>query len=728
MLNKTIRILYYSLFLATPLLMLSSTSELFEFNKMLFIYLIALAILFVWLLKMFSERRFFVRRTVIDIPVLIFLASQILSTIFSIDRHTSLFGYYGRFNGGLVSTVAYLVLFYGFVTLFDKAYREKLLKWSLFSSFLVILWGLPGRFGHDLSCLLYSGQFNNTCWTDQFRPAERMFSTLGQPNWLGAYLAINFFIGLYFFLKKGHSETESKNPISSQILHFVQDDKKKFLMFGFYLLVNFSGILFSRSRSALIAVAVGFILFFILTYLTKEGKKILQNSIKWTATLIALLLVAVLLFKTGIDKVDRILSFQRAAKPVSQVQSTSKEPQLSSEITESLDIRKIVWKGAIELGKKYPLFGTGVETFAYSYYFVRPVEHNLTSEWDYLYNKAHNEYLNYLATTGFVGLFAYLFLIGTVLFTLFRLIFRKKVESDDSQLLATALLSAYVTILITNFFGFSTTTINIFFYILIPGTIVARDLILERDFAKRTSFYGFIAGNIVLLYLFVSLILYFVADINYASGINYAKVGDYQQAAFYLNKAIGLHYEHVYEDKYSYYLANLAFIAAYQKQNDLVSKLVNLSTLYNSRSINASPSNVGYWKTRGKDDYLFYQINLDRKYLDDGVKALNQAEKLAPTDPKLPYSLAIYYSLLNDEVTASKDSGDKDKGQLYKTLSVNNIEKSIELKSDYRDAYFLKAQLLKKYGEKEEARQTLEFILQKLNPQDKEASDELKTL
>lgn len=681
---------------------------------MLFIYLIALAILFVWLLKMFSEKRFLVRRTTVDIPVLIFLASQILSTIFSIDHHTSLFGYYGRFNGGLISTLAYLILFYGFVTLFDKAYREKLLKWSLFSSFLVILWGLPGRFGHDLSCLLYSGQFNNSCWTDQFRPAERMFSTLGQPNWLGAYLAINFFIGLYFFFKSSIKDQEPK--IKRQIIYAA------------YLVLNFSGILFSRSRSALIAVGVGFILFFILTYLTKEGKKILQSSTKWTAMLIALLLVAVLMFKTGVDKIDKLLSLQRNAKPVSQIQSTSKESQLNSEITESLDIRKIVWKGAIELGKRYPFFGTGVETFAYSYYFVRPLEHNLTSEWDYLYNKAHNEYLNYLATTGFIGLMTYLSLIGAVIFILLRQIFKDKIESDDSQLLTIALFSSYVTILITNFFGFSTTTINLFFYFLIPGTVVARDLVLERDFAKRTSFYGFIAGNIALLYLFVSLILYFIADISYASGINYAKVGDYQQAAFYLNKAIGLHYEHVYEDKYSYYLANLAFIAAYQKQNDLVSKLVNLSTLYNSRSINASPSNVGYWKTRGKDDYLFYQINLDRKYLDDGVKALNQAEKLAPTDPKLPYSLAIYYSLLNDEVTASKDSVTKDKAQLYKTLSLNNIEKSIELKSDYRDAYFLKAQLLKKYGEKEEARQALEYILNKIDSNDKEASQELQGL
>ena len=36
----------------------------------------------------------------------------------------------------------------------------------------------------------------------------------------------------------------------------------------------------------------------------------------------------------------------------------------------------------------------------------------MTSEWDYLYNKAHNEYLNYLTTTGIVGLGTHLLLLA----------------------------------------------------------------------------------------------------------------------------------------------------------------------------------------------------------------------------------------------------------------------------------------------------------------------------
>lgn len=714
MLDKTIRILYYSLFLVTPLLMLASTSELFEFNKMLFIYFVALGVLFVWFLRMFKEKRFFIGKTLLDIPILIFLGSQVLSTLFSIDRHTSLFGYYGRFNGGLVSLLAYLIIFYGFVTLFDKKNRERLMKWSLLSSFLVILWGLPGRFGHDLSCLLYTGQFNNICWTDQFRPAERMFSTLGQPNWLGAYLAVNFFIGLYFFLKSLTS-TLKKHDYGWKIIY------------GGYLILNFCGILFSRSRSAILATAVGLVIFFILIFTTEDGKKLLKSLIKPLGLLFIAFLVAIIIFKTGIERVDNLLSLKKTPGTPQKTNSVTKEPQLSSEITESLDIRKIVWKGAFELGKKYPLFGTGVETFAYSYYFVRPIEHNLTSEWDYLYNKAHNEYLNYLATTGFIGLGSYLALIVMVGLVFYKKILSIGADEQNNKLLLTALFSSYITILITNFFGFSTTTINLFFYILIPGILVGGKAVLSLNLSRKVSFYSFIAVNAVLLYLFVNLALYLAADINYSTGTNYAKVGNYQQAAKYLNNALTIRYEHVYEDKYSYYLANLAFAAAYYKQPKLVDKWMSAAVFYNNRTLKSSSKNVNYWKTRGKNDYLFYQINLDKKYLEDGVKALNQAQVLAPTDPKLPYSLSIYYSLLNDDAAqATEDSGKK--AQLYKTLSLSNIEKAISLKEDYRDAYLLQAQLLKKYGETEKAKRPLEYILKKLNSQDEEASQELKSL
>ncbi|MDH7476149.1 MAG: O-antigen ligase family protein [Microgenomates group bacterium] len=730
--NKILSYLYYSLFFFTPLIMFSKTSELFEFNKMIFIYLMTILIIFLWCLKMILYKKIILKKTPLDIFIIIFLATEFISTVFSIDVHTSIFGYYGRFNGGFLSIISYIILYYGLTTNigdFPANFINRLLKISLISSFLVILWGLPGKFGYDLSCFLFVHQLNNNCWTDQFRPSERMFSTLGQPNWLGAYLAINFFIGSYYFIK---SRLEGKNKfIDSYFL---------------YLFLNFCTILFTRSRSALVAVLV--CLSFLFSFLFYEKFFCWIKLKNFIIAFLIILILPTIFFKTGIEKIDHLINLSTYKNFIFKKNQTIEKkslPTRPSGVTESFDIRKIVWQGAIDLGFKYPLFGTGVETFAYSYYFVRPASHNLTSEWDYLYNKAHNEYLNYLATTGFIGLGAYLILITAFVFFIFRSIKEKnfnksqmidsklKIVAEKNYLLSRSLLIfclflAWLTILITNFFGFSTSTINLFFY-LIPAIIigVTKESYLT-DKSKNIDFKNLNKNQKIQFYLllflsiyaFLFIIFYWLADIQYSAAEVLSHNNEYQRAIKNYDNALKLHYEHVYQDKISYALANLAFYAAYQKQVDLALTMRKLAESFNNLTVQASPKNVLYWKTKAKNQYLFYQISLIQKDLELGVEALQQAKKLAPTDPKIDYSLALYYSLIYDEEKKPMLKLDNQKKALQA------VDRAIDLKADYRDAYFLKGQLLKKFGAKEEAKKTWQYILDKISPEDAETKKELE--
>ncbi len=670
--DKAIHFSFYSLFFFTPLLMASVTSELFEFNKMLFIYFIAILVSFAWIVKMIFAKKIIIKKTPLDIPIIIFLASQILSTIFSIDRHTSLFGYYGRFNGGLISIIAYLVLFYAFVSNVAQNSIAKILKMSLISSLIVILWGLPGKAGHDLSCLLFLGQFNNSCWTDQFRPAERMFSTLGQPNWLGAYLAINFFIGLYFFLNEKKS--------------------KKYL---FYLYLCFSSILFTRSRSALASIFIAFIPLGIYLFIQRNKFGDLLRRLKYLGLG---LIIAVFLFKTGIARLDKIIDLNTYTnlmrkKEAVQIKNRSNTVNQSSpaqpniNVTESFDIRKIVWTGALELGRRYPLFGTGVESFAYSYYFVRPITHNLTSEWDYLYNKAHNEFLNYLATTGYIGLISYFLVIGFSSY----LIFKKK----DDYLIFLCLGAAYITISVTNFFGFSTSTINIFFY-LIPALILVfenkeiqtRAENIEKLDQKQKIYVSVI--SLAALFLFVFLIRYWMADLNYAEGDKYYRNGYYQISTQYFQNALKLKGEHVYEDKLAYSLANLSSSYYANKQNDQAEKIMKLAEYYNGKSLNQSPKNILYWKTKAKIYYIFFLITSDQKYIEVSLDALSTASSIAPTDPKIPLFKAQFYGLIADE------QKDRLKKNEYNAWALKQVNNALKLKPDYTDALTFKSQLEEK--------------------------------
>ena len=116
--------------------------------------------------------------------------------------------------------------------------------------------------------------------------------------------------------------------------------------------------------------------------------------------ILGLFLIVNLLFGSALTRFQLSSLLPQAPQPeTTQQQVTSSLTQLENGGTESGQIRLIVWQGALEIFKHYPIFGSGVETFAYSYFQYKPISHNLVSEWDFLYNKAHNEFLNYLATT-----------------------------------------------------------------------------------------------------------------------------------------------------------------------------------------------------------------------------------------------------------------------------------------------------------------------------------------
>ncbi len=680
MVLNIIRYFYYALFIVTPLVIYSRTSELFEFNKMIFIYFCTGVITSLWLLYQLQNKKLSIKLHWLYIPFGIFLFALFLATLFSIDIHTSIFGYYGRFNGGLFSIVCYLLLAFIFIQVSDREHTVKTLQFAFYTALVTVLWGIPGRFGHDMGCFLFTGELTNGCWSEQFQPADRMFSTLGQPNWLGAYLVVTLFIGIGLLVFSNIKITLLKYKFPPWAL----------IAAGNVLL--FFGVIATRSRSAMLALACGIILTALFTFV-KQRKTALANW-KVLAGIGAICLVVTLTTRTGIPVIDNIIGGKtnQSVQTVSQSDSQTQPESATSGVTESFDIRKIVWEGAIELGKRYPVLGTGPETFAYAYYFTRPFAHNYTSEWDFLYNKAHNEFLNYFATTGYIGLITYLIMIISVLYTGIRVALAKR--TSKVQWLVTGLIVGYLTISITNFFGFSISMIQLFFYlipamvlILSVGEFQTKEFILHYKPAVLNPLKG---GAVLLLVLWsIFIARYFFADIQFATADTFQRSGEYQSAFVLYQNALTLRYEHVYEDKLSSNLANLAFISSYENP-ELSSELITNAKAFNTRTLQVAPMNVLYWKTRAKNYYLFYQITLDEKNLEEAIKSMEQAGKLSPTDPKVPYTTALFYSLAADEASDSAKKTELNR------KAVSEIEKSVLMKSNYDEAIQLRESLKQK--------------------------------
>ncbi len=712
--NKIIEYSFYALFLLVPLAFTSSTSEIFELNKMWLVWGLTIIIAMSWSSKMILERKFFFQKTPLDIPIGIFLLSQTISTIFSLDPHISLWGYYSRFNGGLLSFISYVLLYYAFLSNFQTnavTMVKRSLFFSLLCGLIVALWGLPSHFGYDPTCLLFRGTFDVSCWTADFMPKIRIFSTLGQPDWLAAYLAILIPIGIAYTIKN------SKKSNLFGIWNFG---------FGTFLLVIlfYVDLLFTRARSGFLGIWFSLLFFAVLYYWMSGKPKISFSRENLKSPFVMLFfgfLIITFIIGTPINQL-RIFTlegigsyFQKAqtsqnpsasrAQKTTPSNSPTPVPSPNSGGTESANIRMNVWSGAINAWRANPIFGTGVETFAFAYYKYKPVGQNLTSEWNFLYNKAHNEYLNYLATTGLFGLGSYLLMIGLFIFYALRIIMLNLFQYPNQtgsqnesgmtrkdRLLSLALLASYVSILITNFFGFSVVIINVYlfmipsFVFILTEQIKTKTTLIQVNKAVRietgASIWQWTPIFLIFLiscFLLVTLFRFWQADVAFALGYNLDQAHEYQQAYPNLHKAVQLRgSEPVFKDELSVNDAIIAAGLVSQKAQDEKTKqqTLSLASSLTQEAINTSneiisqhSNNTVFWKTRTR---LFYTLSqVDSRYLPRALDAIEQASLLAPSDANILYNLGVLYGQNNNLEKA-----------------IPTMEKVISFKPDYLDAYY----------------------------------------
>lgn len=665
--NRIIRFGFYLLFILVPIILTPWNYELFEYNKMMLTYALTAIIMGAWIVKMIHEKEFRIARTPLDIPIALFVLSQLTSTLFSMDPHVSWFGYYSRFNGGMFSIISYVLLYWAFVS--NWSIIKKLPQVLVTTAAVVALYGVLEHLGID-----------RNLWVQDVQ--SRVFSTLGQPNWFAAYLVAIIPISLSLGLQS--------------------------VFYVFCTILYFLVLLFTRSRSGYLGFAVADIVFWLMVFFSAKEKKLLRLPF---FIVHAALLVIVLFNGVYIDQIDSWVTlrgwrdrFTHKQAPAPAPQLTPSGTALESGGTESGTIRKYVWQAAVAAWRgstKNIFIGTGTETFAFAFYQYRPAGHNMTSEWDFLYNKAHNEYLNYLATTGVFGLGSYLLLIGTCIWWCIK-------NLRKMNALACALFAGWVSILVTNFFGFSVVIMQLFLF-LFPAMIV----VLSVPNAKYTvkplrlpPWTMWIPAGMALVVL-VILCRFWKADTLYASANRLGRSGNFAQAQTLDAQAIARNPgEPVYRDDISSVLASLSLAAAEGKNATLAADLARRSLAESDRALAISPHNVNFWKTRTKLYYTFSVLDPTLNAVAAG--ALEKASALSPNDPKIYYNLAIL---------EGRD-GNNDK-------AIELLNKAKILKPNYRDAYFGLYIFYSQLKQPDLARAQLQEYLTRVDPTDRDFQDRL---
>lgn len=704
---------------------------------MIFVYLMTLLITAAWIGKILVTKKIIFKHSFFDLPLLILLIAQTLATIFSMHPYTSIFGYYSRFNGGLLSTISYALLYWSFVNNLNKKQMLTLLKTAVLAGLGISLYAIPEKLGASPSCLIINNKFDVNCWVQDVR--NRVFASFGQPNWLAAYLGMLLPIAISFHIN-------TLNSLKQNMISFL---KYSFLMKVFInrwaavSVLMFLALLFTQSRSGLLGFGFSLGLMLIYTFIKKQKLNI-KNLISLSILLMATGFIIGTDFTPSLSKLLPTWQANQQTQPASPLSDTANEqdqvkPVSNITITPSEKIRLIVWQGTLKVWQRYPWLGSGPETFAYSYYLDRPMEHNNVSEWDFLYNKAHNEWLNLLATTGVVGLSAYLFLMGSCFFVAGKILWinlkQKKKKptlfSNSQSNIILGIAAGLIGFNITNILGFSTVMVSVLwmFFMSYLGIIYAevkttinsasrgqlptRETSANQSSAKKLSFFQIITLiwlALIVFHFFLKIIMIWQADYLHFKGKRQFSAKEYQTGIENLQKAVLMApKEALFYDELADSYAKIAVKFYETEETEAAEQYAQLAQAATEQTLELNPHHLNFYKSQSS---IYSQLaTIDEKFLDLSKQALIKAQAKAPTDPKLVYQQGLLELTMGD-----------------RAFAINTIERAIQMKPNYHQARYRLGLIFENGGECEKALEQYQYILDNIIPGDRNLIEKIKEL
>ena len=159
----------------TPLLFFIATHDQFELPKLTFLTLLLVPFLTHQMLEKTKRRM-----TPLSLALGAFFLTQAFASLpgLSLSWRTSLLGDYENF-AGLTTLLAYLLWFWALNRFLNEVRIEKLLLFNSLAALLSSLYAIAQHF-----------QFDFIQWNPESINTTREFASMGNPNFLSAYLAI----------------------------------------------------------------------------------------------------------------------------------------------------------------------------------------------------------------------------------------------------------------------------------------------------------------------------------------------------------------------------------------------------------------------------------------------------------------------------------------------------------------------------------------------------------
>jgi O-antigen ligase len=368
----------------------------------------------IWLVLISINREYRPRNSAITLSVLIFTFVVGLADLLGVNPYKSFWSNYERMEGYI--TILHLAIYF---MILKSVFRTKK-DWKIFFNISVAVSVLVSLYAFAAPSL--STKTSQIAW----EYGSRVSGTLGNPPFLASYLLLSVFV----------------------VFILIVNTQRLYLKFVYMLVIilNSVAIYFSASRGAILAAAIGVIMFGLLYFLGRSdvsGKRLVKRSVLSIICVLIILSTVFLTFKNAdFVKHDRTLS--RFATMLSDA---------------SVHTRFSAWKLAWEGFKEKPLLGWGQENFI-GVYTVNPIPFVNEQIW---VDRAHNIVIDWLINAGILGLFSYLTIFGSVFYVVRKAVQEKAVSENEAFILATAIAVYFI----HNLFTFDTINTYILFFTLL---------------------------------------------------------------------------------------------------------------------------------------------------------------------------------------------------------------------------------------------------------------------
>ncbi|MEI7890707.1 MAG: hypothetical protein WCI36_01940 [bacterium] len=351
LLDKFIVFCLGAIFFGVPIFFTGLTLQGISFEKQIYFYFWLLLALVAWVSKGVITGEMKIKKTPLDVPIVLLWIFYGISMAFSVDKWHSFWGFFGDPSRGFMFLTSLIIAYYLIVSNFDKKRFALMGMVLVAANFLLALWATLNFLGLQIVPAQLA----------PFVPLSPIGSLTGMSIFFGAMLPL--LISLIFGSTAEEGKKKSKLFLIEKTFIFVTIALNLFVLLVLYTFVPWLSVLLGSS----------FFLIYILAQIVRP-----RGNQAWIPMFVFVAILTILMI--GVNSIARI--------------------QLPIEASPSYQLS---WDIAKESLKQKLLIGSGPATYGYNFSLNKPQTFNINQYYDLRFFQGSGVFFESLSTLGIAG-------------------------------------------------------------------------------------------------------------------------------------------------------------------------------------------------------------------------------------------------------------------------------------------------------------------------------------